>query len=781
MRPFTAAVSALAVGLPLMVVPTSAHAAEVTNSVTYPQTCRAIPNRLADPQDNRGQDVRIETTAPATVEVGKTITVKMKVNTGKTVLDKLPFGARVTDNARLKIDLALPDGFELQSALLSSDTNVQGLSAFTVNERGEKDPNGRILRLASADNATIANSPNASVTGAGNANNHVTGSTLEWLLPTLTMRLKATKPGTASLGLRHKGSAEQYASPTSYMTFNVVTDAGIAGTVYAATYCSPRTSPTAPFFDGARHLFDFTVIDKQPAQKVTVNLATERVAAGELSPVTATVTPADAAGTVTFTAADRSVTAPVVAGRATANMVFPQAGQQPVQLAFTPRDAEKFLPAQGTGTVEAGARPAELTIMAPRRVSPGSEVTIQVVTPAAATGKLVFSSDGKTLGSADIVAGQTSFTFNAGNTEASRTIDVAYQPDQAASLAPNTASVTIQVEETADTTLTLAADATAVPIGSTTALTATITPAKGTTARDIRGTLAVTVGGQTIRHTVTGATSTVDLPVSAAGQQQVTAVFYPEPDSRQTIATAETAIVGKTTGLSLRLTPPATVTVGTPAIVQIAAVTSDQFPARGTATATVHGRTTSANLVDGVAELPVILTDTQPTPVTVTVTDPQGLTATETLTLRAEPSLANDDIFATDIVLDLPESGKANTFLTGTATVTTSGRPTDGGYVSVQVDGAALQRDGKPVAIPVVNGKAAFQVNFAVNGTHQVQVVYHNDAGDSGNGVTSMVVITGGRTPATGTEHQPTGIMAWFTKLIEWFTHLFSGGSSSAS
>ena len=151
--------------------------------------------------------------------------------------------------------------------------------------------------------------------------------------------------------------------------------------------------------------------------QVEVNVGVDPPRVGEETTLIATVTPAGAAGTVTFRFDDnaddgldgldgdetgnsgREFTVDVIDGSATLTHTFPAAGDVVVVATFSPTDTDRYAPGAGRTTVTVeGAAVAEdtsVSLDAPDAEA-GEEITLTAeVTPADAEGAIRFTIDGE--------------------------------------------------------------------------------------------------------------------------------------------------------------------------------------------------------------------------------------------------------------------------------------------------------------------------------------------------------------------------------------------------
>lgn len=287
MRKFTAFASAAAVAAAGFVVLPMAIADEVTNTASTWLNCKATPSTsLAGPQVFSAEDVSVNVTAPTDVEIGEEFSTTYSIDPVSVAVPSLPMSARLESASRLKLDFALPEGVTFTGAEIDeSDADLKGFRVLQVNEVGNVDPNGHILRLTSADNATIGNGPNSSKNTHGGIRYDITGSHIDLRFPVIQLKLRADTEGDKNFG-----------ADENFLTMNAQTSSiAFTGRVWAPPQCSPRASETAPIDPRATQLATVKVNPKPAAADTSPELGevTEALA-GTPVPLTATVAPADA-------------------------------------------------------------------------------------------------------------------------------------------------------------------------------------------------------------------------------------------------------------------------------------------------------------------------------------------------------------------------------------------------------------------------------------------------------------------------------------------------------
>lgn len=129
---------------------------------------------------------------------------------------------------------------------------------------------------------------------------------------------------------------------------------------------------------------------------------------GAPTTLTATVSPAEAAGTVQFSVDGSPVGAavPVASGQATLSHTFATASDHTVGATFTPADPATYLGSTGSGLVRVGAAATSVEVSAPERVVAGTQATLTArVTPADVPGQVAFLVDDKRVGTVRVTDG----------------------------------------------------------------------------------------------------------------------------------------------------------------------------------------------------------------------------------------------------------------------------------------------------------------------------------------------------------------------------------------
>ena len=191
-----------------------------------------------------------------------------------------------------------------------------------------------------------------------------------------------------------------------------------------------------------------SVTVESEATQTTVTVDTDPVRAGEEATLTATVTPADAAGTVTFTVGEHTQTVDVENGTASTIHTFEAAGEHDVVAEFTPADPDRYAGSSDTlELVVDGADPDATTVTAePLTVEPGEDATLVVdVRPADAAGQVRFTIDDDTV-TAPVEDG-TATLAQLPSQPGEYTVLIEFLPADPDAYAPSSATTTITVTD----------------------------------------------------------------------------------------------------------------------------------------------------------------------------------------------------------------------------------------------------------------------------------------------------------------------------------------------
>ncbi|MFI8696296.1 beta strand repeat-containing protein [Dietzia maris] len=302
-------------------------------------------------------------------------------------------------------------------------------------------------------------------------------------------------------------------------------------------------------YSGSTDSLSVTVLDKI-ATSVSVSSGSGPARVDEPTTLTARVTPAAAAGTVTVTVDGQTYTADVSGGVATVAHTFTTAGEHAVEAAFAPTNADRYESStgQGTVTVESEATATDLTLD-PIQVTAGGTIHANAaVTPAEAQGQVRFEYGDQTR-TVDVENGSATAEFDAATagTDAVTATFVPANPDRYTS---STDSKTVNVDAEATTT-EVTVETGPIRVDEPTTLTATVTPA------DAAGTVEFTIGEQTHTATVSGGVAEVAHTFTTAGGHTVAAEFTPADAGRYSGSTGQTrvSVESEATATDLTLDP----------------------------------------------------------------------------------------------------------------------------------------------------------------------------------------------------------------------------------
>ena len=390
----------------LTVVPTVPANAETTTTV-FDVMCKATPSSsLAGGPQNIGYTrAPIEVTAPATVEPGQEFDViiappPITIPNGITASG---ITATVKESSRIKIDVMVPDNAQFLGADVIAGTSI-GLSGVApnmlrVNESGNVDPNGSIIRL-SGNNQTIGNGPSSNKSSSGGIvakNVGGSGDSTTFKLPQVKARLKAGPSGQISLKLRTAGSAGDFGNDANPITLLPQATAPLVGTIWAPAQCTPRTTADGPLNNGAGPLA--TVNIEQADKATTTTLAVPgTVKNGDTATLTANVAPAANGGTVQFSLNGDDLGAPVDVENGTASIEhkFETDGDFDVKAVFSGTNGFEGS-TSGTKTIKVTTDDVATTVRTtgPNDAYVDEDVNLTAqVTPAVQGGTVTFTVDG---------------------------------------------------------------------------------------------------------------------------------------------------------------------------------------------------------------------------------------------------------------------------------------------------------------------------------------------------------------------------------------------------
>ncbi|GAB2646095.1 Ig-like domain-containing protein [Prescottella soli] len=386
----------------------AATASAGTTTTPFNNACLATPSSsLAGGPQTQVQAASVEVDAPTSVAPGEEFVVTISPPPISLAND-LGSGASLANISRLKIDVAMPEnaqflGAEVVAGTASGITGVEP-NVLVVNEQGNVDPNGQIIRL-SGNNQTIGNGPSSSKSSEGGIKANASGTTTTFQLPKVKAHLKAGAAGDISMKLRTAGNAGQFGNDANFLTFLPRANAPIIGTVWAPTQCSPRDTSGGPLNGGAGPLATIQ-IQRQAVATVTHLDGPSAVTNGGAFTLSATVVPTPDTGQVQFTRNGEDVGAPVdlVNGKATLNETLDVDGDYAYAAKFL--GAQFFSQSSGSKTVTVTSQDIQTTtsVTGPAQDAYRDQpVNLTArVEPGVSGGTVTFEVDGVAVGTADV-------------------------------------------------------------------------------------------------------------------------------------------------------------------------------------------------------------------------------------------------------------------------------------------------------------------------------------------------------------------------------------------
>nr|WP_120491097.1 Ig-like domain-containing protein [Corynebacterium lactis] len=743
--------------------------------------CQAMPSAYAGAQDfptDSPIDVTVNVDSPETVKVGDEIESKFSINPVSVPLPSgLPMGARITEAWRMKLDFQLPDNVDYVSGSIDeSKANIKGFKILRVNESGNADANGRILRLADANNSTIANGPNSNTSSPAGVRYTISGSTLNLTFPEMTLRTKATKPGAANFGVRTAGASGQYANDANFLTMGASIQAKVGFfpiNLTATVRCSPRALANAnsPLDERASRLAVVKVEEDKPAQDTSVSVSAANAIAGRPTNLTATVTPG-AEGTVVFTSGEMtSATIPVSGGKAVTQMTFPTAGSRQVTATFTPANPKAFNASSGNTTVAVVGQDSALALEAPATINvTEGKVAVSAAVDSKAEGEIAFQLGDGAIVTEKIVSGGARAELPLDGATGIKKIKATYKPSAGSPFAPATQAKDIDVKAAPVTAMTLSGAENEVEAGTKTVIVAKLTPAQGTTSAT--GKVTFTVAGKETVAEVKDNAAQIEVTPAAEGDVAISAVYAPA-DKSQSEAKANTTLrvvkpQVKKTATQLTVDLPDSVEKGKNVS---AVVTVNPASAAGTVSTMVGAQKVEAPVEGGKATLPLTfpqagaqnltftfapsdpdaftestnnaaITVTEPgetmpeepsEPSTPGTSTPNTSTEQPTTPTQPKPEIPKEmgDLQITPGASSSGELG-LGTVHRMSATVSDKDGSTDAvfGTLKVLVDGAPAKAADGEAQISVVGGKATWDMDAFDAGTHVMTLQFFDEDGN---------------------------------------------------
>lgn len=388
----------------------TATASAATTTVTFNNACRATPSSsLAGGPQDQVQEASVTVDAPATVNPGQEFDVVISPPPISVPNDP-GSGASLTSVSRLKIDVEMPQNAQFLSGEVVPGTS-SGLSGvapnvIVVNEQGNPDPNGQIIRL-SGNNQTIGNGPSSSKSSEGGIRVAATsGANTTFQLPQVKARLKAGTTGQIQMRLRTAGAAGAFANDANFLTFLPRVNAPIVGSVWAPTQCSPRDTTGGPLNQGAGPLTTIEVL-RAVVDTVTHLDGPSAVANGAPFTLNATVVPTPDSGQVQFTRNGEDLGTPVdlVNGKASLTETLDVDGDYTYGAKFL--GSEFSNPSSGSKTVNVTSQDIQTTtsVTGPAHDAYRDQpVNLTAkVEPGVSGGTVTFEVDGAAVGTADVM------------------------------------------------------------------------------------------------------------------------------------------------------------------------------------------------------------------------------------------------------------------------------------------------------------------------------------------------------------------------------------------
>ncbi|WP_305093283.1 Ig-like domain-containing protein [Prescottella sp. R16] len=404
----------------------AAPASAEPTTTTFKNACRASPSSsLAGGPQDQVQEASVTVDAPTSVAPGEEFDVFITPSPISVPNDP-GSGASMTNVSRLKIDVAMPENAQFLGGEVVPNTS-SGLSGvapnvLVVNEQGNVDPNGTIIRL-SGDNQTIGNGPSSSKNSEGGIKvNKNGGANTIFQLPQVKARLKAGATGEIHMKLRTAGTAGNFANDANFMTFLPRVSAPLVGTVWAPTQCTPRDSIGGPLNAGAGPLATVQ-IQRAVVDTVTHLDGPSAVTNGGEFTLNATVVPTPDDGQVQFTRDGQDVGAPVdlVNGKASLTETLDADGDYVYEAKFLGSEFSNASAGSKTVNVTSQDIATTTSVTGPAQDAyRGEPVNLTAkVEPGVSGGTVTFEVDGTAVGTAEVKddgAAVLPYTFDANGT-----------------------------------------------------------------------------------------------------------------------------------------------------------------------------------------------------------------------------------------------------------------------------------------------------------------------------------------------------------------------------
>ncbi|WP_241566232.1 Ig-like domain-containing protein [Prescottella agglutinans] len=496
----------------------------------------------------------------------------------------------------------------------------------------------------------------------------------------------------------------------------------------------------AGFTNSTAAAHEVTVTDPDVATSLTVQ-APASAETGTSVDLTATVSPANAAGTVQFTDNGAPIGAPVTVANGVAVLPhsFDSAGTHSIGASFT--GAAGFTNSTAAAhdvTVTDPDVQTSLTVQAPATAETGAEVSLSAqVSPANAQGSVQFSVNGAPVGApVTVVNGAASLphTFDAAGS-----FQVTAEFTGAAGFTNSSAaaqSVTV-TDPDVETSLTVSVPGTATT-GTSVDLTATVDPSNA------QGTVQFTDNGAPIGNPVAVVNGVATLPhaFTAAGERSIGASFTGGPGFTDSSAGTNGSITVSDPVQQTALSVAAPATAETGQQVDLSATVTPSN-AQGTVQFSVNGAPVAAPVAvsAGTATLPYAFDAAGSFEVTAEFTGATGFTNS---TASGQTVTVTDPVIpdiATSTLIGVPPTATTGVETTLSVTVNAQSATPTG---SVQ-----FQDNGSPIgsAVVLANGSGSLAHTFSTVGTHQITAVYTPDAGFAGSTSTQRPIVVSAPNP----------------------------------
>ncbi|WP_333619085.1 hypothetical protein [Dietzia sp.] len=557
MRRPIAVFSALGLVIAAAAIPPSAAGQENTTSTSsFATTCRInAPSVLGQggPMDvTPDKNVSVHVTAPDQVTVGDRYDVTFQIDPISVSLDSLPSIASLQRASRLKLDLQRPSGAKLVSSKLSGgNLNVSQAQIITVDENGNANPNGNVLRLTDKGYNTIGNGGNASTSShAGLGMDLANKKSVDLEFPTVTLTFEAERAGHADIGVRTEGAAASYGTnPASFLTLTASASAPIVGTIFAPTYCSPRASATAPISPQAASMKRTDIVGIDTTTRLD---GPDAIYLRTPAEFVATVSP-NVPGSVTFVSGNQRTTVPVdtETGQAKTTLIFNSQPSEPVRAQFTPTDP-RHSTSEAQLDITVAALETPLTIDIPSTASSNTRVPVSATVPSDARGTVTFTGGGQSR-TVEVRDGHaaSSLTF----TEPGEgTVTATYEPSATSAYGSAQTSATLTITRNAGTSLALEGLDQPAYVAEPATVSAVVSPAEGTAAP--QGTVRFVAGDQEQTAEVVDGRAETQFTFGHEGDVEVTATYIPSGTEQTEATDSGTLSVLDTVATSSKLSGP---------------------------------------------------------------------------------------------------------------------------------------------------------------------------------------------------------------------------------